>query len=239
MFYFKELIYRSIFFIFSFFLVIILLFNYSDLLFWLINIFFSFINFKRNNFFIFTHPLEVLNVSINLVLFFSLLIIIPYLVWLTFDFLNTAFFLDETKKIKTQLNILFIYFITINIFNLFYFLPFLWKFLNNFNSIIIKSIFISMELRIENYLDFLIKYFILSNILFLIFLLIYFFVFFNKLILIMKNKNVLTIINIVIATIFSPPEVFFQLLIFSFLFIFYEINIFLLILFKKINKVIN
>jgi len=239
MFYIREFLYRFFYSLFSFVLVLTLFFNYSDLLFWLINIFFNFIDFQQNNFFIFTHPLEIFNVSINLVLFFSFIFTVPYTIWLIFDFFKTAFYLNEIKNIKNKLNILFTYFIIINIFNFIYFLPFLWKFINNFNNIIFKSIFISMELRIENYFEFLTKYFILSNILFLILLLLYTFIFFNNLILIIKNKNILTTINIFIATLFSPPEVFFQILLFSFFFTFYEINIFLLILFKKFNKVIS
>lgn len=224
MFYFKEVFFRIFFIFFSFFLLIFLFFNYFELLFWLLNLYFIFSNFQKNKYFIFTHPLEIFNVSINLILFFSFFFIIPFIIWSIFDFFKTALYKKEYVYFKIQLNYVFKYFVFINIISLLFILPTFWLFLNSLNDNILNNILINMELRIEYYLNFLLYYFIISNIFFIILLLIY--LFFSNLIFVIKNKNLLILINIFIATIFSPPEVYFQLIIFLFLSFFYEINIF-------------
>ena len=74
MFYFKEIFFRFLFFFFSFFLLFLIFYFNRDLLLWI----FSFlllhylIKFQLLTHFIYTHPVEILIILINLVFFFAI-----------------------------------------------------------------------------------------------------------------------------------------------------------------------
>ena len=237
MFYLSELLLRLKYVIISLILTFISCISYKNLLIPIISL--SVIsNSDRFGNFIYTNPTELLKVQFYLIVIFSLFILLPYLLWNILEFAKSSLFKYEYKKVKILSIFLIIFFYFSNILVNSLLFPKIWLFFENFNFSNNNAGLLSFspELKIEEYLNFLIDFTFVVNsflILFLILLSILLKFGVSKL---LKWKKLIILLNIVFATLLSPPDVYSQLTILIFLSIVLETNILIFLLFTKITK---
>lgn len=236
MFYFLEIYYR-IFFLFvfntSFFFI---LYFYKELLIWIIIFPFNF-NKKFQNHFIYTHPTELFNTIFYLIFFICLIVNLIYIIVILLDFFKTSLIKSKFIFFQKLIVLIFVFCFSFNLIFIFYLIPFVFFFFESYNTTENVNLDLIMELRIESYIKFFIEYLILSNFIFYFIILLLLFIFLFKFILFLKNKKFIVLINILLSTLFSPPDIFSQLTIFFILSFLIEL-LFLTLLFKlKFNKV--
>lgn len=242
MFYLKEVIYRCQYYLLSFFITTVLCYSSkSILLFLLAQSVVSFYDQQNSliiDHFIYTHPVELFRVQVFLIIYFSILFTIPILIWTVVDFLKSSFVLLEYRNICKAIFFLFsltILFNKVFCFNIF---PKIWFFFYDFNKSTETSQTFSffLELRIYEYFSFLMNFFYLINIsfgLFVICVSIFALKNFKKLI---YWKKLFIFLNIMFATLLSPPDIYTQLFIFIFLTLLFESLIFVCLFYVKYSK---
>ena len=144
----------------------------------------------------------------------------------------------EYKKVKILSIFLIIFFYFSNILVNSLLFPKIWLFFENFNFSNNNAGLLSFspEFKIEEYLNFLLDFtFVVNSFLILFLVLLYILLKFgvSKL---LKWKKLLILLNIVFATLLSPPDVYSQLTILILLSIVLETNILIFLLFTKITK---
>ena len=240
MLYIKEIYFKIFFFFFSFLILIFILYLFQDLLLFLITLPFIFLKNEIYSvkYFIYTHPVELTHVFIQIIFLFSFLYLIPYILWSLFDFFKTCLYKKEVKLFKKFSINFFIYFFFVNLVTFIFFLPKLWIFFISFNNITSFSQ-ISFELKISDYFNFIYNYLLIINLCLLILLAIFIFIININFLYLIKYKKFILFINILLATILSTPEIISQLSIFFSFSVFTEILFFILLLKHKFNTVIN
>jgi len=237
MFYLNEFFLRFKYIYFSFILTFICFFHYKDSLVALVS--FSLLNTSElfGNF-IFTHPTELLKVQFYIITFFSSTFCIPYVLWNILEFVKSSLFYYEYKVFrKTVVNFfLFLYFS--NFLINFILFPKIWCFFENFNlsGNSTELLYFSFELRIEEYLKFLIDFTFVVNAFFLIFFFLLFLILKFGVANLLKWKKLFILLNIVFATLLSPPDVYSQLIILTFLSFILEVSILFFLYLTKISK---
>jgi len=241
MFYLNELFLRFKFSIFSFLLILLVCFFYKDILLIIFsipilklpsNIISEFSNI------IYTHPLELFKIHFFFAIIISLYLFIPYIIWHVLDFLKSSIIKYNYKILLNKTFISITTFFSVNIFIFYYFLPNIWFFFKKFNNSnssnkVLKFFF---ELRVEEYFNFVLDFLYLTNIL------IFLFLFFFAVIIIFGVSNIIfwkklfIFINIVCATLLSPPDVYSQIFIFFILNFFFDVIVFINIYILKLNK---
>jgi len=240
MLYIKELYFKIIFLAVScIFVFIILYFNKFNLI-WLITspLLYYLKKTLFSGIFIYTHPIELFNVIFNLILYFTLIIMFPYMIWLIIDFFKAGLFSYEYLFIKNQILIIIFINTLLNIIGFSFFLPSIWVFFESFNTNNIDDIKILMEIKIQDYFYFLFNYMSTLNFINLIICFYLYFIFYLTN-LTLKNKKILITLNILFATIISPPEFIFQLVLFIIFLLFSESLLILFLLYRIFNKVTN
>ncbi len=174
---------------------------------------------------IFTNPVEVFKITVFIVILFTVLFWLPYLIWICFDFLRPALYTKEVKKIENFIKGGFLIFFCGNLAVYYFCLPTLWDFFSSFEERT-DLIDIVLELRAEAYFDFIFDTLILSNVL------ICGYAFFFWLLLkssetsilqsLISFKKYIYLFFIILGTALTPPDVTSQLLVFSILAMFYE-----------------
>jgi sec-independent protein translocase protein TatC len=242
MFYLREFFLRSKYVCFSFFLTLIFFFIYKDFLLLLIS--FSLLenstdgNSEVFGKFIFTHPAELLKVQLFVSLIFSFFYSVPYIFWTFLEFFKSSFYMNEHRKIKRLILNILIFFLFANIVINFVLFPNIWSFFANFNATenTNATLHLFFELRVEEYIKFLSDFTYLSN---------FFLVIFISIVLIIRNfgistllkwKRLFILLNIVFATLLSPPDVYSQLIILAFLSLMLEFCILISLYFIKTFK---
>ena len=236
MFYLLEIYYRSLFYFFFNLFLLTTLYCNKELLVWFVVLPFNF-NKKAQNSFIYTHPTELFNIIFYLLFFIAILINLIYIIFICLDFFKTS--LNKTKfQFFQKLSfIVFLLILTFNLIFLFYIIPCLFLFFESYNNTTNFGLDLIMELRIESYVKFFIDSLIVSNFLFYFILGLLLLIFSFNFIFLLKNKKLLFLINILLATFFSPPDIISQLSLFCVLTFLVEL-IFLVLLFKlKFNMV--
>ena len=188
--------------------------------------------------FIFTHPAELLKVQIFASLFFSVFYSLPYISWTFLEFFKSSFYKNEYKSIKKiVLSVLMFFFIANITINLVLF-PNIWTFFENFNTTKTTggALNFFFELRIEEYTRFLSDFTYLTNFFFIIFVLIAFIIINFGVSSLLNWKRLFILLNIVFATLLSPPDVYSQLIILAFLSLILELCIIISLYFIKIYK---
>ena len=188
--------------------------------------------------FIFTHPAELLKVQLFASLFFSVFYSLPYISWTFLEFFKSSFYKNEYKSIKKiVLSVLMFFFIANITINLVLF-PNIWTFFENFNTTKTTggALNFFFELRIEEYTRFLSDFTYLTNYLFIIFVLIAFIIINFGVSSLLNWKRLFILLNIVFATLLSPPDVYSQLIILAFLSLILELCIIISLYFIKIYK---
>jgi len=242
MFYIKELCLRFYYIVFSFFIVLGVLWLYKKNLLTVLT--FSLLNtLVANNeiFFehlIYTNPAEVFYIYFSLVLYFSLLLIIPFFIWHMVDFLRSSLYKNEFYILNRYLKGMFCSVCLVNTFSILILFPYIWGFFNVFNKENeLKSLLsFSLELRVEEYFNFFFTFLYLVNLsIFFVLILISFLSFLD-----LKRKlywkKLFTFFNVVFATLLSPPDVFSQLVFLVVLVTLFELVMFFSILQSKLNK---
>jgi Sec-independent protein secretion pathway component TatC len=242
MFYLKELYLRFYFFLFSFFTVSVVLWIYKKnlltiLTFSLLNILVS----AGGNVFehlIYTNPAEVFSIYLSLVLYFSLLLTVPYLVWHFLDFLRSSFYFSEYFNIKRIFTQIFVFVFIINLIGVLIIFPYVWFFFNAFNlqNESTSILTFSLELRVQEYFNFFFTFLYLINLSSFLMLTIILILSFLNLQQKLYWKKLFTFFNVVFATLLSPPDVFSQLIFLFILSILFEFILFFSIVKLKVNK---
>ncbi len=233
MFYILDLTIRLVFLVLSFGLTAFICYSYKkDLLFLLL-----LPSFQTNHpitHLIFTNPVEVFKITIFIVLLFTFIFWLTYVIWNCVDFLRPALYTKEVKKIENLVLGGLCFFVLGNLSTYYLCLPTLWDFFSSFEEHT-HLIDIVLELKAESYFDFIFDTLILSNLLFSGYM------FFFWLLLKMADISVLQAILafkkyvylffLLIGTILTPPDVPTQLIVFGSLICLYEILCFSIILY--------
>ena len=237
MFYLSELLLRLKYVIISLILTFISCISYKNLLLPIISLSVISTSDRFGNF-IYTNPTELLKVQLYLIVIFSLFILLPYLIWNILEFFKSSLFKYEYKKVKILSIFLIIFFYFSNILVNSLLFPKIWLFFENFNFSNNNAELwsFSPELKIEEYLNFLIDFTFVANSFLILFLILLFILLKFGVSNLLKWKKLFILLNIVFATLLSPPDVYSQLTILIFLSIVLETNILIFLLFTKITK---
>lgn len=237
MFYIYELALRNFFLFLSFSLTSFICYTYRKDLFFILLL----PSFQTNHpitHLIFTNPVEVFKISIFIVLLFTFVFWLPYLLWNCLDFLRPALYTNEVKKFQKYLFIGFFLFLFGNLSTYYFCLPTLWDFFSSFEERT-QLIDIVLELKAESYFDFIFDTLLLSN--FLLFSNIFFFLLLLKISnlpliqAIISFKKFVYVCFLLIGTLLTPPDIFSQILVFSILIVLYEFLCFCLILYQNLQ----
>ena len=243
MFYIKEIIFRFQYVAISFFLIVLLCYAYRNLLLYFLT--FSILSNGSEspilgvNYLIYTHPSELLTTYLLVIFYFSILFVLPYIFWNALDFLKSSLVVAEYFRLKILLVLLAVCIIAFNLFCFIRLFPNFWFFFESFNNNAangVTTLNFFLELRIQDYFLFLSSFLRLTNTCLSFLLLVYFLFSFYGLKNLLHWKKLFIFLNIVFATLLSPPDVYSQLLIFSLLTFNFEILVFCYTLYYKICK---
>lgn len=240
MFYLTELFFRFQYFIVSFLLTVLIAYLFKDILFILLT--FPLINNSNTlNSFIYTHPAELLTIHLLLMVLIAFIFQIPYFFWHFVDFIKTSLIQKEYKNLTKVLLLCVFSLILFNFFFFFIIFPKFWFFFFNFNFSFNnpQTLNFFLELRVQEYFDFVLTFIYSVNLFILIFFLLFIFFLFLGFEKLLYWKKLFLFINIVFATLLSPPDVYSQLSILFVLTLFLEIIVFCNLYFYKSQKMIT
>ena len=123
-----------------------------------------------------------------------------------------------------------------NVLALFLLFPLIWNFFSSFNDISFDYINFNKLIKVNTYMYFLCNFFKITNMFFVFLIIIYILVFIKGIRFLLKFKKFFIVINILVATFLSPPDVFIQIFIFLFLQVILEIFHFFFLYELKTNK---
>ena len=190
--------------------------------------------------FIFTSVFEVFNTYIMLSVYLSFFLSIPVIMYFTYIFLKSGLFEFEKKIFKKFIYIFNINLILSSFLSYFVFFPMFLYFLLNFDIIInLRFVILKMEPKLFDYIYIVCNFFILYGFFLfqiptIFYLLVSFFGFKNNFF--YKNRRFLIILSLFVGCFFSSPDLISLFLIVIPLFIFFEILIFLSILYSHYNN---
>ena len=239
MFYFKDILLRILYSCMLLISLFIILYLYKEIIINLVILPFIFFNKKTIKYFIYTHPTELFySVSIFL-LFLVLLIIIPYVLWSIIDFLKPGLYCSEKLLLKKIVKRITFFISFINASFLFFIFPLFWNFFESWNSFSNEIFKFYLELKLENYLNYLMNFIIIVNVGMILLILAYILILQCGILYFYNIKKMLILINILIATFISPPDVIFQIVLFFILNLIIESISYFFLLLIKINKALN
>jgi len=242
LYYFLEIKNRTILLILSWVSIFFVCYSYKEILLYIIikpslNLSTEF----NKIYFITTDITEIFNTYINLASFISNQIIIFLLLNHFRFFLAPGLYSCEKKKLKAGFCVYLLFAISSNLFLYYILLPMSWNFFFHFQQILSnEQLNLYFEAKLSEYLKFFITLSHVSTLISQVFTIIFLYIknMTNYLKFIKKNKKLIFFIFILLATIITPPEVFSQLIVGSFIVICYEIIV-IIILFLNVNKVIR
>lgn len=190
-------------------------------------------------YFISTNITEIFNTYINLAIFISNQIIFILLIKHFIFFIMPGLYKYEINTLKKVVLIYLIF--LINSILLFYFilLPISWNFFFHFQKVFSNNqLNLYFEAKLSEYLDFFMNLNQISTFICQLFTLIFIYItsIKNYLTFVKKSKKIIFFLLFILATVITPPDIFSQIILGSFIIIIYEILI-LSILFVNINKV--
>jgi Sec-independent protein secretion pathway component TatC len=214
MFYIKEGYFRLLYIIFLVVFLFFIHYHYKQTLLLVFLIPNQFFNQKLIEHFIYTHPTELLMTLLNLNIFFTTILITPYIVWTILDFLKPGLFVKEYKKVIKFTTLFCIVMLILNIILFCMVFPFIFKFFKSFNSFELQNLIVKFELKIIEFIDFVYSIFYIINIGLLFVFTILLIVNTCGVVFYIKYKNFFMLFNIVIATLLSTPDIGSQLFLF-------------------------
>jgi sec-independent protein translocase protein TatC len=240
LYYFLELKNRILLIILTWSGIFIICYNYKEILLYII-IKPSFNTYYKLNkiYFITTNVTEIFNTYIYLANFISNKIIFFFFLIHFTIFISTGLYKFEILLIKKIILIYIILSFFSIIFLYFIVLPTTWNFFFNFQDIIFKNqLNLYFESKLSEYLSFFVTLNKLTDILAIIFTIIFIYIncIKNYLKFIKKYKKLIFYIFIIITTLITPPDIFSQLILSSFINVTYEIIILITLYINLINK---
>lgn len=237
MFYISEIYYRFFYFLFSVIISISILYFYKDDI-----IFITIIPILLKNnlfdYFIFTEPREILFLYLYSCLNFLIIVLVPYMLISSFDFIRTATYYQEWLKIKKlKYTLLYIY-IIINLTTFFIGLPIFWDFFSTFQTT--SNLFsFFLELSAINYFYYFNSIFFITNV-FQLFLVIGLVFYVKKgFLFLLVNKSYIFLLFLLFSTLITPPDLILQIILFCSLYTCLEIYIYIFFLFYFYNNKSN
>lgn len=237
MFYFYELLYRLLTFLYSYVFTVLILFFFKEEL-----IFFCTLptttGASRLEYLLFTNPSEIFYFIFTLNLFFSFLFIFPFFLWSFFDFLKTGLYLREWQTLKKVCYFYLLFFILFNLGAFFFLIPIMWNFFLSFTLKEVVLVDFYLELKAFEYYSFFIDFLIFFNIFFFfLFLLVYIIMTFKEFSLSLQYKRYIYLILLFFATFCTPPDLLSQVFLFLFLVALFEVGTFLFFYFYFYSKI--
>lgn len=217
MFYIKEIIFRLNYLIFSFFITTILCWCNRDLLLFILTF-----NILRSNagsnitgidYFIYTHPSELFTTYFSVILYFTFIFLLPQLLWHCLDFLKSSLNNSEHSNVLFWVSrSLFSLYIS-NVLCFVFTFPSCWILFESFNQNSQPNITLAffLELKIQDYVLFLRDFLYNTNICLILFIILHLILNFYGLKKILYWKNSFLLINLLFATLLSPPDIYSQL----------------------------
>jgi len=219
---FIELKFRIIYIFISFLLTFIICFNYWKVIFW----YFTLLFLASHKFFIYTKIYEALFISIKFSLFISLIINLIFIIYNSFFYLIKGFY-----NIYIYLLCIYIFFFYLLLIIIFfisydYLIPYILNFLLNFQQLDINLFSIlTFEARLSDFFN------LICNVIYIFYLNLFIFFSFISFLILKYNFKFLRpltyLLLIFIILIFSPPDLFIQIILFFIFLIIVEIIIFL------------
>lgn len=236
----QEIRYRLFFCILTFISTFIISFLFREELLYLLIKPLIFINFNENNInkLIFLNITEAFETYMFICLYFSILFTLKIFIFQIISFLSEALYQNEKKfitffLINGYLLFLIIFYLIYN-----FLIPIIWKFFIFFQNNSLSSFDLEFIAQLSIYI-----YFFLTLILKLIFILLIPFIFGVAITIfeinlykITKNRPFFLFLNLIIATIVSPPDIFSQIFITFLLTLFLEIIFIYNFIFKNYNE---
>ena len=242
MFYIKECCFKLMYLIYMLINILIILFLNKELLLILFSfsILEKFLNLNKDLFeiIIYNSPVELLMTYISLLFYCSLFLGFPFLLWTFCDFFKSIFFFSKLKLIKFITIFCYFIIIILLLISFFIFLPHLWFFFKKINYLIEYSTFFNFygQLQFNQYIFFL-KTFLNTVIYCYFFIVLFiFFSFLLKLNFLLYIRKFFIFINMCLATLISPPDIFSQFLFFFLLLLISELITYFYILLIKYEK---
>lgn len=189
--------------------------------------------------FIFTEMSEMVAITLRLSLWIAFFFSFPYSIYTFICFISPS--VSKNKKILYfKKFISFSFFLCGEIFIAFIFIPLLFHFFSGFE---IKSFIytIAWEIRIDSYFRFVSFYWFLLNFIGVIFYFCYLSLSKNKLITLLriKNKKNIWFFFLLFGAFLAPLDIFYQLLLSSFLYFSFEFFLFFILIFHKYKNLRN
>jgi Sec-independent protein secretion pathway component TatC len=240
MFYLRELLLRAKFFSFSFLLILLVssVYKNSVLVLWSISLLNKFSNSTTEfSNFIYTHPIELFKVYFYSTLLFSVFLIIPYGIWQFFDFFKSSFTHYQYKTLKKNFFYFFSFISCLNIILFSYFLPLLWEFFKTFNleTPALRTLNFFFELRVQEYFNFVLDFLYIINLFLILFIGVICTASYFGLANCIYWKKLFIFLNIICATVLSPPDVSTQICLFLLLHLIFEVLLFSFLYLLKLD----
>lgn len=231
MFYIKEIKIRLKYFVFAFFISTSICFYNKDLLLFLLTFKIAGSNSKLQengiNYFIYTHPSELLKTYLVIVFCFSFFALVPYFLWSCLDFLTPSILKSQHQYINRRMKsgLLIVY--CCNYLCFFFLFPNCWTFFESFNytSKHPATINFHLELKIQDYLSFLKDFLYSINTCLILLIVLHVLLDFLDLKKLVWWKRSLFVGSLVLIVSTSPPDFFGQVLNVGLMIIFFEMMI--------------
>ena len=232
MFYLKEITFRFQYLSLSFLLCLSLCYyNRESLLFVLtFNVLASNIKLHQSgiDYFIYTHPSELLIMYLIVIVYFTSIIMLPQLLWICLDFLRSGLTKSEFIYVQNKINIGSTLLYISNAFCFLLLFPNFWSLFESFNKMSNSTGILNffLELKIRDYVSFLKDFLYNTNICLAIIICLHFIINSYNLKNLLCWRRLFIFINFVFATLLSPPDIFSQVLNISVLTFFFELTLF-------------
>jgi len=240
LYYFSEIKNRIILLILSWISTFYICYNYKEILLFLFIKPSLNLTYKFNKiYFITTNITEIFNTYINLASFISNQVVFFYFLNHFILFIIPGLYKYEINSVKKVIFIYLIFLITSTLTFYFILLPVSWNFFFHFQKILSNNqLNLYFEAKLSEYLDFFMNLNQISTFICQFFTLIFIYItsIKNYLTFIKKYKKIIFFVLLILATIITPPDILSQIILGSFIIIFYEIII-ISILIININKV--
>jgi len=199
----------------------------------------TFEKIENKNHFIYTKLTEAFLTHLRVSLYLALLLSFPVLLIQIWFFLSPALYKYEKKALNKVFILSILFFLGGGFISYNFFLPRVWGFFIEFGSSGETGIELNLQAKIGEYLDLFIQFGLVLGLYFQIPLLAYFLVQSEILswstLIVHRRKSI--ILGCIIATLFSPPDLFSQLALFFPLLLLYE-SIIILYLYQYSKKCI-
>lgn len=244
MFYLSEILFRTRYIIVSFLFTTFLCYVNKELLFFLLIFNTLSSNFERYlstggiDYFIYTHPLELLLTYFFVILYFSFIFSIYALLWSMLDFSRSS--MNKSDFFAFYLNVLsFVFFISLlNVALVLFLFPSFWFYFQSLNDSFSRDINLNffLELKVRDYFFFLKDVVFMMNFGFVLIVALQLLIDYQNLLSLLIWKKGLMLVNFVLSTFLLSSDILTQVFEMILLIFFFEVTIFARVLRLKFKK---